>query len=59
MLIRTVHAWWLDSLRVRSVATFTMAPIYRPPEGTPSGRRDPRVCLRIGRPSKMPPDDVE
>jgi hypothetical protein len=28
------------------------------PGGTPSGRRDPRVCLRIARPPKTPPDDV-
>jgi hypothetical protein len=27
--------------------------------GTPSGRRDPRLCLGIGRPPKMPPDNVE
>jgi hypothetical protein len=29
------------------------------PGGTPSGRRDPRFCLRVGRPTKMPPDNVE
>jgi hypothetical protein len=28
-------------------------------EGTPSRRRDPRVCLRVGRPPKMPLVDVE
>jgi hypothetical protein len=27
--------------------------------GTPSGRRDPMVCLGIGRPPKMPLVDVE
>ena len=27
--------------------------------GTPSGRRDPRVCLRIGRPPRTPLNDVE
>ena len=31
----------------------------RPPGGTPSGRRDPRVCLGIGRPPNTPLDDVE
>jgi hypothetical protein len=25
----------------------------------PSGRRDPRICLGIGRPSKTPLDDIE
>jgi hypothetical protein len=29
------------------------------PGGTPSGRRDRRVCLGIGRPPKMPLVDVE
>jgi hypothetical protein len=29
------------------------------PGGTPSGRRDPRVCLGIDRPPKMPLVDVE
>jgi hypothetical protein len=29
------------------------------PGGTPSGRRDPRFCLGIGRPPKTPRDDVE
>jgi hypothetical protein len=29
------------------------------PEGTPSGRRDPRVCLGVGRPPKTPLVDVE
>jgi hypothetical protein len=28
-------------------------------EGTPSGRRDCRVCLGVGRPPKMPLVDVE
>jgi hypothetical protein len=28
-------------------------------EGIPSGRRDPRVCLSVGRPPKMPLVDVE
>jgi hypothetical protein len=28
-------------------------------EGHPSGRRDPRVCLSVGRPSKTPLVDVE
>jgi hypothetical protein len=27
--------------------------------GTPSGRKDHRVCLGIGRSPKTPPDDVE
>jgi hypothetical protein len=34
-------------------------PISRLPEGTPSGRRDPRVCLGVGRPSKTSLVDVE
>jgi hypothetical protein len=29
------------------------------PGGTPSGRRDPRVCLGVGRPPKTPLVDVE
>jgi hypothetical protein len=29
------------------------------PERDPSGRRDPRVCLGIGRPPKTPLNDVE
>jgi hypothetical protein len=29
------------------------------PEGTPSGRRDPRVCIGIGGPPKTPLNDVE
>jgi hypothetical protein len=29
------------------------------PGGTPSGRRDPRGCLGIGRPPKADLDDVE
>jgi hypothetical protein len=31
----------------------------RLPGGTPSGRRDPRVCLGVGRPPKTPLVDVE
>jgi hypothetical protein len=27
--------------------------------GTPSGRRDPRICLRIDIPAETPTDDVE
>jgi hypothetical protein len=34
-------------------------PRSRQTEGTPSGRRDPRVCLGVGRPPKMPLVDVE
>jgi hypothetical protein len=29
------------------------------PERNPSGRRDPTICLSIGRPSKMPLYDIE
>jgi hypothetical protein len=29
------------------------------PGGTPLGRTDPRFCLGVGRPTKMPPDNVE
>jgi hypothetical protein len=29
------------------------------PERNPSGMRDPRVCLMIGRPPKTSPDDVD
>jgi hypothetical protein len=32
---------------------------FRLPGGTPSGRRDSRVCLGIGRPLKTPLVDVE
>jgi hypothetical protein len=34
-------------------------PRSRLPEGTPSGRRDRRVCLGIDRPPKTPLVDVE
>jgi hypothetical protein len=34
-------------------------PRSRLPGGNPSGRRDPRVCLGIGKPPKMPLVDVE
>jgi hypothetical protein len=34
-------------------------PRSRLPRGTPSGRRDRRVCLGIGRPPKTPIVDVE
>jgi hypothetical protein len=29
------------------------------PRGTPTGRRDPRVCLGISRPPKTPLNDIE
>jgi hypothetical protein len=34
-------------------------PRSRLPKGTPSGRRDPRVCLSIDRPPKTPLVDIE
>ena len=34
-------------------------PRSRLPGGTPLGRRDPRVCLGVGRPPKTPLVDVE
>jgi hypothetical protein len=34
-------------------------PRSRLPGGTPSGRRDPRLCLGVDRPAKAPQVDVE
>jgi hypothetical protein len=34
-------------------------PRSRLPGGTPSERRDPRVCISVGRPPKMPVVDIE
>jgi hypothetical protein len=34
-------------------------PRSRLPEGTPSRRRDPRVCLGVGKPPKTPLVDIE
>jgi hypothetical protein len=34
-------------------------PRSRLPGGTPSGRRDPRVCFGVGMPTKTPLVDVE
>jgi hypothetical protein len=38
---------------------FRSRPRSRLSGGTPSGRRDPRVCLGVGRPSKTPLVDVD
>jgi hypothetical protein len=48
-----------DGRRVRSAAAVINSTWILLPGGIPSGRRDPRVCLVVGRSSKRPPDDVD
>jgi hypothetical protein len=50
--VRTVHEG-VEGLLLHS------RPRSRLPGGTLSGRRDPRVCLSVGRPPKTPLVDVE
>ena len=56
---RTVCAWWPDSPRVRRVGLVRRRCLDLALGRDPSGSRDPRVCLGIGRPSKTPLNDVE
>jgi hypothetical protein len=53
---RLVDKRFVCAQRWRCLST---TPRSNTPGGTPSGRRDLRVCLEIGRPPKKPPDDVE
>jgi hypothetical protein len=48
-----------DGPRVRRGGGVRRQRLISLPGGPPSGRRDPRLCLGIGRPPKTPLIDVE
>jgi hypothetical protein len=55
-----VRAWWPDDpCMCRGDGVCQTTPRFDPPGGTSSKTRDARVCLRIGKPPKTPPDDIE
>jgi hypothetical protein len=56
---RTVHAWWPNSSRVRRGGGVRRQRLDLAPRRAPSGRRDLRLCLGIGRPPKTPLIDIE
>jgi hypothetical protein len=55
----TVRAWWPNSPRVRRDGEVRQRRLNLAPGRDPSGRKDHRLCLGIGRPPKTSLIDVE
>jgi hypothetical protein len=56
---RTVRAWWLDGPCVRKSGRVRWQHLNLALGRDPSGKRDPRLCLKIGRPPNTPLIEVE